>query len=300
MSALLDWRHFVVRELMLARVRTVETIGAVRAAVAKWRAVGERVAFVPTMGNLHAGHMSLAALAAAAAPRVVMSIFVNPAQFGPSEDFAAYPRTLAADEALIAAANVDLLFVPAAAEMYPFGVENAVRVQLPALAHELCGAARPGHFDGVATVVCRLLNIVAPDLLYLGQKDYQQFVLMQRMVADLALPVELRMGPTHREPDGLAMSSRNRYLDSAQRRQAPALHRALEQLRGRLRAGAGDFAALTGEARAEIERAGLKPDYVEIRRRADLAKATSESHEERIVLGAAWLGRARLIDNLFV
>lgn len=282
-------------------MRTVETIGAVRAAVAEWRAAGERVAFVPTMGSLHAGHMSLAALAAAAAPRVVMSIFVNPTQFGPSEDFAAYPRTQADDEALIAAAaDVDLLFVPAAAEIYPFGVEQAVRVQLPSLAHELCGATRPGHFDGVATVVCRLLNIVAPDVLYLGQKDYQQFVLMQRMIVDLALPVELRMGPTHREADGLAMSSRNRYLDPAQRRQAPALHRVLEQLRTRLYAGAVDFAAITVAACAELERAGLKPDYVEIRRRADLAKATSGRDEERVVLGAAWLGRTRLIDNLFV
>ncbi len=285
----------------MARVRTVETIAAVRAAVATWRAARERVAFVPTMGNLHAGHMSLTALAAAAEPRVVMSIFVNPTQFGPREDYAAYPRTLAVDEALIAAAgNVDLLFVPTAAEIYPFGQEDAVRVQLPALARELCGATRPGHFDGVATVVCRLLNIVAPDVLYLGQKDYQQFVLMQRMIADLALPMELRLGPTHREPDGLAMSSRNRYLEAAQRRLAPALHRALEQLRTRLRAGAVDFAGITAEARAELERAGLKPDYVEIRRRADLGGATSGRDEERVVLGAAWLGRARLIDNLFV
>jgi pantoate--beta-alanine ligase len=282
-------------------VRTVEAIGEVRAAVAGWRAAGERVAFVPTMGNLHAGHMSLAALAATAAPRVVMSIFVNPTQFGPSEDFAAYPRTLAADVASVAAAgNVALLFVPTAQEIYPFGIEQAVRVQLPALARELCGATRPGHFDGVATVVIRLLNIVAPELLYLGQKDYQQFVLLRRMIADLALPVELRMGPTHREPDGLAMSSRNRYLDAAQRRQAPALHGALARARTRLRDGAGDFAAVAAEARADLERAGLKPDYVEIRRREDLGKATNGRDEERVVLGAAWLGRARLIDNLFV
>jgi pantoate--beta-alanine ligase len=285
----------------LARVRTVETSGEIRAAVAAWRAAGERIAFVPTMGNLHAGHMSLAVLAAAAAPRVVMSIFVNPTQFGPGEDFAAYPRTLADDEALVAAAgNVDLLFAPAAAEIYPFGLEQAVRVLLPPLAGELCGATRPGHFDGVATVVCRLLNIVAPDLLYLGQKDYQQFVLMQRMIADLAMPVELRMGPTYREADGLAMSSRNRYLDATQRRQAPALHRVLERLSARLRDGVDDLTRLSAEARAELEQAGLKPDYVEVRRRADLAKASFDSNEERVVLGAAWLGRARLIDNLFV
>ena len=205
-------------------VRVVHTVSAVRAAVGEWRKAGETVAFAPTMGNLHAGHMSLAALSAQAAPRVVMSIFVNPTQFGPSEDFSAYPRTLAADEALIAAAgNVDLLFVPDTVEIYPFGMEHAVRVQLPALSRELCGASRPGHFDGVAAVVCRLLNIVAPDVLFLGQKDYQQFVLMQRMIEDLRLPMELRMAPTYREPDGLAMSSRNRYLDAAERSQAPAL-----------------------------------------------------------------------------
>ena len=281
-------------------VRAVETVGALRGAVAQWRAAGERVAFVPTMGNLHAGHMSLTALAAAAAPRVVMSIFVNPTQFGPSEDFAAYPRTRADDDALIAAAgSVDLLFVPTAMAIYPFGVDQAVRLQLPPLARELCGASRPGHFDGVASVVCRLLNIVLPDVLFLGQKDYQQFVLMQHMIADLNLPVELRLGPTHREPDGLAMSSRNRYLDVRQRAQAPALPRALARVREQLLAGARDFARLTNEARIELERAGLKPDYVEIRRRADLAVSASDCDEGRIVLGAAWLGRARLIDNLF-
>ena len=159
-----------------------------------------------------------------------MSIFVNPTQFGPSEDFAAYPRTLAADEALIAAAAMSTsCSCRTTVEIYPFGIEHAVRVQLPPLSRELCGASRPGHFDGVATVVCRLLNIVAPDVLFLGQKDYQQFVLMQRMIADLRLPVELRMAPTHREPDGLAMSSRNRYLDARRAQQAPALHRALAQ-----------------------------------------------------------------------
>jgi pantoate--beta-alanine ligase len=282
-------------------VRVVSTVSAVRATVAAWRAAGERIAFVPTMGNLHAGHMSLAALGAAAAPRVVMSIFVNPTQFGPNEDYAAYPRTLEADEALIAAAgNVDLLFVPAADEIYPFGLEQAVRIQLPALSRELCGAGRPGHFDGVATVVCRLLNIVAPDVLFLGQKDYQQLVLMQRMIEDLRLRVELRMGPTRREDDGLAMSSRNRYLDTAERSRAPALHAALARVREQLLTGARDFALLTAAASAELERAGFRPEYVEIRRQGDLARAEQQSDEPLIVLGAARLGRARLIDNLLV
>jgi pantoate--beta-alanine ligase len=282
-------------------VRVVHTVSEVRASVAAWRSAGETIAFAPTMGNLHAGHISLAALGARAARRVVMSIFVNPTQFGPAEDFAAYPRTLPADEALIAAAgNVDLLFVPAAAEIYPFGIEQAVRVQLPPLSRELCGASRPGHFDGVASVVCRLLNIVAPDVLFLGQKDYQQFVLMQRMTVDLHLPVELRMGPTHREPDGLAMSSRNRYLDARERAQAPALHRILARVREQVLAGQRDFVRLTTAARAELESAGFQPEYVELRRQGDLNAADPTAAEQRIVLGAARLGRARLIDNLFV
>lgn len=286
---------------MTTAPRVVRTAGAVRAAVAEWRAAKESVAFAPTMGNLHAGHLGLAALGAQAARRVVVSIFVNPTQFGPGEDFGAYPRTLAADEALLAAAgNVDLLFVPEAAEIYPFGIENAVKVQLPALSRELCGASRPGHFDGVASVVCRLLNIVMPDVLFLGQKDYQQFVLMQRMIADLHLPMELRMGATLREPDGLAMSSRNRYLTAAQRQQAPALHGALARLRDALRGGARDFEQLTSAARAELERAGLEPEYVEVRRRGDLSAADPAANEERVVLAAARLGRTRLIDNLFV
>lgn len=286
---------------MTSTVRVARTTSAVRAAVAEWRAAGEGVAFAPTMGNLHAGHMSLAALAAQAAPRVVMSIFVNPTQFGPSEDFGAYPRTLATDEALIAAAgNVDLLFVPDAPEIYPFGIEQAVRIRLPELSRELCGASRPGHFDGVATVVCRLLNIVTPDVLFLGQKDYQQFVLLKRMAADLRMPAELRMAPTVREADGLALSSRNRYLDSAERARAPALYRALTRVRDELRGGVRDFSRLATEARAELERAGFRPDYVEIRRQGDLAPADLQCAEERVVLGAAWLGRARLIDNLLV
>ena len=282
-------------------VRIVSSVEAVRAAVATWRAAGEGIAFAPTMGNLHAGHMSLAALCSQAARRVVMSIFVNPTQFGPNEDFAAYPRTRAADEALIASAgNVDLLFVPDALDIYAFGIEQAVRLQLPALSRELEGAIRPGHFDGVANVVCRLLNIVTPDVLFLGQKDYQQFVLMQRMIEDLRFPVELRMGPTLREPDGLAMSSRNRYLDAAERKQAPALYAALSEVREQLLAGAREFSRLTADARAKLERAGLRAEYVEIRRQGDLGAADAERAEQRIVLGAARLGRTRLIDNLFV
>jgi pantoate--beta-alanine ligase len=280
----------------------VQTVADVRGAVATWRAARAAVAFVPTMGNLHAGHLSLTRLAAKPATRVVVSIFVNPAQFGAGEDFAAYPRTLEDDTRLLSSAGtVDLLFVPDANEIYPFGLDQAVRVGLPPLSRELCGASRPGHFDGVASVVSRLLNIVAPDVLVLGQKDYQQYVLLQRMVADLHMPVELRMGPTQREVDGLAMSSRNRYLDGEQRRRAPELHAALAKVRDALRRGAIDFAERCAAARLELEAAGFRPDYVEIRRADDLARPDgANSSEARVVLGAGWLGRARLIDNVLV
>jgi pantoate--beta-alanine ligase len=281
-------------------LRTARTVADVREAVGAWRASRDSVAFVPTMGNLHDGHASLASLAAGECDRVVASIFVNPTQFGPSEDFAAYPRTLAEDTARLAAAGtVDLLFVPEVGEIYPYGLEHAIRVALPPLAHELDGASRPGHFDGVASVVCRLLNIVTPDVLVLGQKDYQQVVLVERMIRDLRMPVHVRVGETRREPDGLAMSSRNRYLDAAQRRQAPALQAALARLRAAVRAGQQDYGALEAAAVEELARAGFRPDYVEVRRAADLAKpSASDRAGDLVVLGAAWLGRARLIDNL--
>jgi pantoate--beta-alanine ligase len=284
---------------LATELRTVRTVADVREAIGRWRGARETVAFVPTMGNLHAGHVSLTELAARTSSRVVVSIFVNPTQFGPNEDFAAYPRTLDDDLARLAAAGTaDLLFVPSVQEIYPFGLEDSVKVSLPPLSRELDGASRPGHFDGVASVVCRLLNIVTPDVLVLGEKDYQQLKLVERMIADLRLRVALVMGATLREADGLAMSSRNRYLDARQRADAPALHAALAQVRDSLRAGDGDFAALEARARERLTAAGLRPDYVEVRRAADLAKPNAgASAAELIVLGAAWLGRARLIDN---
>jgi pantoate--beta-alanine ligase len=278
----------------------VRTTSDVRAAISAWRTGHETVAFVPTMGNLHAGHVSLTELAARSADRVVMSIFVNPTQFGPAEDFAAYPRTLAEDVSRLGeTATVDLLFVPETSEIYPFGIEEAARIVLPPLSRELCGASRPGHFDGVASVVCRLLNIVTPDVLVLGQKDYQQAVLMERMIADLRLPVSFRIGPTHREQDGLAMSSRNRYLDDEQRRQAPALYATLAALRDAIREGATDYAALEVAARERLAAVGFRPDYVEVRRAKDLGRPEArDGAQDLIVLAAAWLGRARLLDNL--
>jgi len=280
----------------------VRTVADVRAAVSGWRAAGDRVAFVPTMGNLHAGHLSLTELGANEAQRVVASIFVNPTQFGPSEDFAAYPRTFDEDAARLAAAGtVDLLFVPEDREIYPFGIEQAVRIALPPLSRELCGASRPGHFDGVASVVCRLLNIVTPDLVVLGQKDYQQVILLRRMIADLSMAVTVRIGATLRDADGLALSSRNRYLDARQRAQAPALQATLAQLRDAARGGAADYRALEAQGRKMLEAAGLVPDYVEFRRAVDLAKPNgTEGAADLVVLAAVWLGRTRLIDNLRV
>jgi pantoate--beta-alanine ligase len=288
---------------MINRTRalaTVRRVADVRAAVRRWRSAGESVAFVPTMGSLHDGHVSLAALAAAECDRVVASIFVNPTQFGPSEDFAAYPRTLAQDTArLDSAGTVDLLFVPDVSEVYPFGLEHAVRISLPPLSRELDGASRPGHFDGVASVVCRLLNIVTPDVLVLGQKDCQQVTLLKIMIEDLRLPVAVRVGATLREPDGLAMSSRNRYLDAEQRQRASELNASLQRVRVAVRAGEKEFATLERRAVNELAHAGFKPDYVEVRRAADLQKpSASDRAEDLVVLGAAWLGRARLIDNV--
>ncbi len=253
------------------------------------------------MGNLHGGHLSLARLARRIADRVVMSIFVNPTQFGEGEDFAGYPRTLDEDRAQLEAESaVDLLFVPGEREIYPFGTREAVRLVLPALARELCGASRPGHFDGVASVVCRLLNIVAPHALVLGRKDYQQRVLVELMARDLHLPVRIVAGRTVREADGLAMSSRNRYLTDEERRRAPRLHALLAEAAAELRAGGRDLSALERATAAALAEAGLRPDYVEVRRARDLARPAEAEAGPFVVLGAAWLGRARLIDNVDV
>ena len=270
--------------------------------VGGWHSTHQTVALVPTMGNLHRGHVSLVELAAESADKIVMSIFVNPTQFGPGEDFAAYPRTLDDDRALIAQTGlVDALVVPDVAEIYPFGPENAVVLVMPSLARELCGASRPGHFDGVASVVCRLLNIVGPDVIVLGRKDYQQLILIERMIADLRMRVHVVPGETQRDADGLAISSRNRYLTPEERRHAPALHATLTGVREALKRGERDYRALQAAAVKTLEEAGFRPDYVEVRRAADLAQPNgSQPPDELIVLAAAWLGKARLIDNLRV
>ena len=284
-------------DVVLAR-----TASHIRELVQSWRRAHQTVALVPTMGNLHRGHASLVELAASNADRVVVSIFVNPTQFGPGEDYAAYPRTLDEDVDLVDETGlVDAVLVPDVEEVYPFGAAAAVRFVMPELARELCGAKRPGHFDGVGNVVCRLLNIVGPDILVLGRKDYQQVILLERMIADLRIPVQVMSGETQRDEDGLAISSRNRYLTPAERKRAPALHATLMHVRDAIAGGERDFAALEARAVLALEEAGFKPDYVEVRKAQDLSKPNGRSSTTGlVVLAAAWLGKARLIDNVQV
>ena len=277
----------------------VGALGELRDRRAAFGAAGERVAFVPTMGNLHDGHLELVRRGRALAPRVVVSIFVNPLQFGPGEDLASYPRTLARDSELLAAAGADLLFAPSAETMYPRPPAEQTRVEVPGLSDILCGASRPGHFVGVSTVVCKLFNMVRPDLALFGEKDFQQLAVIRRMVDDLCIPVEVVGVPTVREADGLAMSSRNGYLSAEERERAPALHRALQALTQAVEAGGSDLAALERAAAARIDAAGLRTDYVSVRRVRDLA-LPGDADEDLVVLAAAYLGRARLIDNLRV
>ncbi|TCT22117.1 pantoate--beta-alanine ligase [Thiobaca trueperi] len=276
----------------------VEQLHDLRAQVAGWRASGERVAFVPTMGNLHAGHLTLVREARLHAARVVASIFVNPLQFGPGEDLDAYPRTLDEDSRQLAEAGCDLVFAPSARVVYPRGQAEQTRVEVPGLSDILCGASRPGHFVGVATVVCKLFNMVQPHVALFGEKDFQQLLVIRRLVEDLAMPVEILGVPTVREADGLAMSSRNGYLSSVERSQAPALYRALTSAAQALHAGCV-IAEVEQAALSQIADAGLRPDYFTVRVAGDLSPATPDD-ADLIVLAAAYLGRARLIDNLRV
>ena len=277
-------------------MQTVHTIAELRAQVMAWKRAGEQVAFVPTMGNLHRGHIHLVECARELAPRTVASIFVNPMQFGPSEDFAAYPRTLDADSRQLETAGLDLLFAPSVAEVYPRPLEQMTQVTVPELPTVLCGASRPTHFSGVTTVVSKLFNMVQPDIAVFGEKDWQQLVIIRRMATDLDMPVAIVGVPTVREPDGLALSSRNGYLSAEERAIAPTLYATLRATAERLRAGERDIAALEAEAKVKLASAGFRPDYFEIRRPDDLQRPSLEDATLRI-FAAAWLGRARLIDN---
>ncbi len=247
----------------------VTEAGALRAHAADWRRRGECIAFVPTMGNLHDGHYALVRQARAVADRVVASVFVNPTQFGPGEDFDRYPRTPDDDAAGLRAHGCDLLFLPDVAAIYPFGSKAAYRLSVPALADVLCGAYRPGHFDGVVTVVSRLFNLVQPDVAVFGEKDFQQLRIIERMTLDLGYGIEIVRGPTVREADGLAMSSRNRYLDPDQRGQAPGIRAALLTLADTWHRG-GAPEAIVETARQALESQGFRVEYLELRRESDL------------------------------
>jgi pantoate--beta-alanine ligase len=273
-------------------------LNELRATVAHWRA-GGNLAFVPTMGNLHDGHLTLVREARRLADRVAVSIFVNPLQFGAEEDFDGYPRTFERDQELLEAEGVDLLFAPTVETIYPRPPAEQTRVEVPGISGLLCGASRPGHFVGVATVVCKLFNMVQPDIALFGEKDYQQLAVIRRMTEDLNIPVRIVGVATVRESDGLAMSSRNGYLTPEERARAPALYQALQQAAAAIRAGNRDFAAVEQRARGELEAAGLRPDYVSVRRAVDLAPAQADD-AELVLLAAAFLGKARLIDNLEV
>jgi pantoate--beta-alanine ligase len=277
----------------------VTTIAAVRDRVRRWRSEGRRVAFVPTMGNLHPGHVSLIEAARRYGDRFVSSIFVNPMQFGPNEDFAHYPRTPLEDERMLAAAGCNLMFMPDVSEMYPNGSERATRVEVPGLSRILCGEFRPGHFEGVSTVVAKLFHIVEPDVAVFGEKDFQQLTIIRRMVADLCMPIEIVGAPTMRDADGLAMSSRNQYLTPHERQLAPRIHQALLAAANRLRSGDTDFASIERSGIQTLEGAGLRPDYFAVRQARDLS-APGEATSHLVVLTAVRLGKARLIDNLQV
>jgi pantoate--beta-alanine ligase len=257
---------------------------------------GESLALVPTMGNLHAGHLSLIREARTLADRVVVTIFVNPLQFDREADLEAYPRTLEEDVRRLEKSRADLLFAPHVDEIYPSGSESS-RVHVPVITAELEGASRPGHFDGVATIVAKLFNLIQPDVALFGEKDYQQLLVIRKMVQDLAFPVTVLGMPTVRDSDGLAMSSRNGYLTEQERKQAPEFFNTLRAVELGLREGREDFGQLQAEAMSRLEASGFKPEYVEVRHADTLAPAVS-GDKDLVVLAAAWLGKARLIDNI--
>lgn len=277
-------------------IDTVTELDDLRGRVARWKRDGLRVGFVPTMGNLHAGHFSLVKLARARADRVVASVFVNPTQFGPNEDFARYPRTPEQDAGGLAEAGCDLLWMPSVQTMYPFGADGAVQMRVPGIANVLEGAHRPGHFDGVATVVARLFNQVQPDVAAFGRKDYQQLAVIRYLVRELAFPIDLLAGETMREADGLAMSSRNQYLDTSARAIAPEIHRTLQAMREAVWAGM-PVQQVESDASARLRAHGFEVDYAAVRR-DDLAEPGGTASGALVALVAARIGGTRLIDNL--
>ncbi|WP_447530072.1 pantoate--beta-alanine ligase [Vreelandella sp. TE19] len=278
-------------------MRTLHDIADLRSTLNDDRRTGKRIALVPTMGNLHAGHMALVETARQHADIVVASLFVNPMQFGPGEDLDAYPRTLKEDQAKLAEAGCDFLFAPTAAALYPGGLDAQTRVQVPVVSEGLCGASRPGHFDGVATVVTMLFNLVQPDIALFGEKDYQQLAVIRKLKADLHMPIEIIGVATQRAEDGLALSSRNGYLSDEQRAAAPRLYQALQAAKAALENGEPAPLVLD-QAIAALGAAGLTPEYVELKSAA-LGPVTPTT-SAAVLLAAAKLGPTRLIDNVAV
>ena len=278
-------------------MNTVKNLQQLRAAISRARSEGKRIAFVPTMGNLHAGHIALIQHATERADFVVASIFVNPLQFGANEDLDSYPRTLAADQSKLLEAGCNLLFTPDAQEMYPQGMAQQTIVSVPGVSTGLCGGSRPGHFDGVATIVCKLLNMVQPDIALFGEKDFQQLAVIRKMVADLNMPVQIFGVPIVRDHDGLALSSRNGYLSAQQRAAAPALQQCLQALKAQIKNGRRDYAMLFEQFDTDLQAAGFRLDYVELRDALSLQPAEVDS-TQLVLLAAAYLGSTRLIDNL--
>jgi pantoate--beta-alanine ligase len=278
-------------------MNTLHTIAQLRAALTRARQDGKRIGLVPTMGNLHAGHVTLVDKARQRTDFVVVSIFVNPLQFGAGEDLESYPRTLEEDQRKLLDAGVDLVFAPNVKEMYPEGMTGHTRISVPVVSEGLCGASRPGHFEGVATVVCKLLNIVQPDLAVFGQKDYQQLAVIRKMAHDLCLPVQVMGEPTVRADDGLALSSRNGYLSAEQRQTAPILFETLRRVAKSIQDGARDYPALIEAARQRLADSGLRADYLDLRDALTLNPVDADTRD-MVILAAAYLGNTRLIDNL--
>ncbi|GHF00558.1 pantoate--beta-alanine ligase [Thalassotalea profundi] len=279
-------------------MKTTNEIIEVRKQVKAWRKEGLTVAFVPTMGNLHSGHISLITEALQHADRIVASIFVNPMQFGANEDIDSYPRTMQADQEKLAAAGTDLLFTPTSDIIYPKGTDKQSYIEVPNVSEGYCGESRPGHFRGVATVVCKLFNIVQPDVACFGLKDYQQVQVIQTMVEDLSMPIKIIPVATVREASGLALSSRNGYLTEEEKKIAPALSQNIHWLAEKIQHDT-DFIGLAKQAASFIDNAGLKTDYIHICHAQTLQPA-SEDDTELVILAAAHCGKARLIDNLQV
>ena len=278
-------------------MRTYSNNAKLQTALSRFRHKGQSIAFVPTMGNLHEGHLDLVRKARCLCDVVVVSIFVNPLQFGPNEDLDAYPRTMAADKEKLFSAGVQVLYAPDVEEIYPEGMAAQTQVQVPDLGDTLCGSTRPGHFDGVTTVVSKLFNIVQPDVAIFGEKDFQQLSIVRKMVKDLCLPISIVGVATTRDEDGLAKSSRNGYLSSRQRRIAPVLHQTLNSCREAIACGFDNFLQLESHARMKLLQAGFEPDYFAIRDARTLRTVTEDT-EEIAILAAARLGSTRLIDNV--